>query len=783
MARFEHIHIKRIEYEKERFKRSFPPELPKRDYVEHGSKIESRVNDSKKLICDQKNNIINPSLILKVKLTTRNFDDDAWKKYNFDILSSDDENSLVLFSSDFELTEFMKKLKLYKSGPKPGKKNSQYNSFFSNLEEVKLLSSSDRIGVLFKKKGYNDKSKFQDDSSYVYDLELWHTGNLQMVRYKVREFEAYIGKNGGKVTDKCINSSVVLMRVHSKGGLIKELLEFSDVFSIDPPPKISLGYKKVKATTLEDLKIKKNITKNSPGIGIIDSGIISGHPLLKNAVGESFSKDPNLSEIDENGHGTLIAGIALYGDLEEPIFLKEFEQQFNIFSSRVLDKNNEINNDLLIVTLIKSSIEYLKKTYDCRIFNLSVGDSTLVYAGGKISSWATLLDSLSRELDVLIVVSAGNIWPEELPKSSLIHRNYPEYLLKDDARIVDPATGALILTVGSLAKKDSISSSVNGTLMKPIAGANQPSPFTRSGLGVNGAIKPEICDYGGNYFFDGSEVHALEESSIVSTNLNYLDNLFDCSVGTSLSTPKICHIAAQILNKFPKISTNFLKCLILASASVPQEARDILEPIDKESVFRLCGYGKPNIEKSLFSNETDVLLYNEDSIKEDNFHMYELPIPEDFISTNGEREISVSLAYNPPVRHTRLKYLGAQLNFRIIRGKSVGAVAHNFVKQIRDVEFNSLNSSKYDCKLEPSSKYRDPGATQKGVFKITNNPTKYGTKYFLVVVCKSNWSPKDYFPQDYAVVVNIKHKLMNTLYSRIEEKVSLRAREKIRIVK
>jgi len=45
----------------------------------------------------------------------------------------------------------------------------------------------------------------------------------------------------------------------------------------------------------------------------------------------------------------------------------------------------------------------------CRIVNISLGDKTLTpYAGGRASPWSAEVDALARELDIVIIVSAGN---------------------------------------------------------------------------------------------------------------------------------------------------------------------------------------------------------------------------------------------------------------------------------------------------------------------------------------------------------------------------------------
>jgi hypothetical protein len=150
---------------------------------------------------------------------------------------------------------------------------------------------------------------------------------------------------------------------------------------------------------------------------------------------------------------------------------------------------------------MQEAIETFHREYGCRVFNISLGDPKLIYKGGKPSAWAYILDTLARDLDVVIVVSAGNLplLPTYNEEAEKIVASYPHYLLNQEARIIEPATAANVLTVGSLTQSEFSYFMVrypNDPSIKCVAALDQPSPFTRSGLGVNNAIKPDVCEYG-----------------------------------------------------------------------------------------------------------------------------------------------------------------------------------------------------------------------------------------------------------------------------------------------
>lgn len=51
-----------------------------------------------------------------------------------------------------------------------------------------------------------------------------------------------------------------------------------------------------------------------------------------------------------------------------------------------------------------------------------------------------------------------------------------------------------------------------------------------------------------------------------------------------------------------------------------------------------------------------------------------------FIEEKGKRSITVSLVFNPPVRHIRIDYIGVKMSFRLIRDKAPDEVADAYRK-------------------------------------------------------------------------------------------------------
>jgi len=564
------------------------------------------------------------------------------------------------------------------------------------------------------------------------------------------------------------------------GKHVQELLDIESIVSIDFPPTTDLVVEELLEQSIEKFVDTSNPPDNSSALAIFDTGITSAHPFLAPAIGEATAFPDDLGDGgDIHGHGTKVAGIALYNDIRQCAIEGKFEPKLRLYSAKVVDDNGCFSDKKLIMTQMTDAIKYFNNTYNCRVFNISLGDRRLVYDGGKIGGWATVLDALSRELDIVIVVPTGNFKYQINASSSpdSILKDYPTYFLQEDARIYEPATGALVVTVGSICESDRIlSPNKYEADIQPIANRNEPSPFTRRGPGCGGAIKPEFCDYGGNIGFNGVE-QKIDRSkaslSILSLNNNYLKNLLTTSIGTSFAAPRVAHKAAMLFNSFPNASSNLIRSFLAISSTIPEGSTERLLSNSEQEPLNLIGYGQPALEKANFSDENRVVMFSEEQLNYDNFHIYEIPIVNDFIQTNGERSISVSLAFDPPVRHSRIDYIGVKMSFRLIRGKSLDIVAETFRKRTKDEKtVDSFSNTKYNCNMTPGPNKREGGTLQKASFTMKNNPIHdYGNTYFLVVICEKKWAPENEAPQTYSVVVQVEHAANINLHAQIRYRI------------
>jgi hypothetical protein len=780
-----HLPLQRIEQEMPRRKTGFGS-APGRAYSTHGRKLSQQLDG---VIQDFRSRRppagVNPNLILRINLNEKSaIDEETWERCGLTLLSVDEDKTLVLFASDADLTDFRGRMNAYTGGPPAKQKYAPHNQIFANIDNVGNIRPKDRIGRLFRQQDITTPEDFTLDREFIVDVELWDLGSRDLCRTKVEEISAFTDSQGGRTTDTYLGESLILMRMRCSGKTVRALLGIDAVALVDLPPTPSLAISQMLDLGFEDFGQTPPPPEDAPTIAVLDSGVVPGHPFLASTIGEATAIPNSLGDpIDSHGHGTRVCGLAVYGDVEKCITNRRFEPELRLLSARVLNDQCEFDDEKLITSQMTDAIRYLRDTYGCRVFNVSLGDDRLPYRGGKVSPWAAILDTLSRELDVVIVVSAGNYQYEpsngNSPDSHV--QDYPSYLFADGAKVIEPATGAIVLTVGALAHSANIppGMAARSVAFKAIAQPDEPAPFTRMGPGIGGAIKPELCEYGGNRVYDGQLkiLRDVRECSIVSFHHEYLQRLFATDNGTSYAAPRVAHMAARLIGAFPEASANLIRAFLASSATVPRATEELLANTPKDALLMICGYGRPDLDMARLSGENRVVLFADSTIAFDNFHIYEVPIPQEFLSTNGQRSISVTLAFDPPVRHSRFDYLGVKMSFRLIRGSSVDDIVEAFRQRTKEEgPFERLTSTS-NCNLRPGPQKREPGTLQRATFTMKNNPTMdYGNTYYLVVRCEQKWAGEDYGPQRYAAVVAVQHTQEINIYNLIRQRVQARAR-------
>ncbi len=701
-----------------------------------------------------------------------------------EVVSQEGKEIVVAFISNAALESFEALLTTLAGGEIP--KNKQV---FYALQGMSGWKPSDRMGWALKREG------FPEEESFLLDVELWPMEDNPEEREALRHsFEMWLSEHEISWLDSVKQPGLTLYRVRCGREQAESLLHYRDVRTVDLPPRFGIDLR-LQSTDISNLGEVPHPPENAPGITVLDSGLVTGHPLIDPAVGEAESFLPGKDPADENGHGTHVGGLALYGDVEECLRNGSFIPELHLFSGRILDEHAE-NETGFIANHITEAVRYFHNEYNCSVFNLSFGDLNKPYLGGHIRDLAFTLDTLAREFKVLFVVSSGNVLGNQLNGLEWRER-YPQYLLEDEWTIVDPAPALNVLTVGSLVRYDqSINSQryAHDPAEQPIATVNQPSPFTRHGPTVGGAIKPELVDYGGNWAINTrAGANTLVPNcglGELSTNWQSISDgrLFADDSGTSFAAPHVAYLAAMLQNEVPDASPNLMRALLVVHARIPEETEQLFNT-DNDTVRSICGYGRVDSKGLFRSLENEVTLIAEGSIPNKKHHFYEIPVPEDFLSRGRRlREISVALAYTPYVRSTRIDYRSSRMSFKLVVADDISDVSARFNAATDQEAYDAIKEvgKEVGDNRSVTSVQRNKGTVQSATwcFRQFNSNAKLKNKKLFVVATRHDFpwgEPHCATNEDYALVVAFRDRENEEarLYTQIQNRLQARMRARV----
>lgn len=717
------------------------------------------------------------------------------------------DGAIVAFKDSVEMDDFYAMVAGYRSGPKTGinpKTQEAYKySKFDVLDlllpdEMQMWGRADRVGPRLAESIGEAGESVDPSASYVVDVELWHPGSAA-VRRSFDELRTAIAAHGGAasdVLDTYSGQDLVLARLRVHGTVVDRLLDLDAVAEIELPPLPDIDTMAILDAAQDAYPTPPPADPTGPRLCVMDTGIVSSHPLLKSNVGHeeailTAETDPS----DAHGHGTRVAGVAVFGDIRACIASGSFASPIVLNSARVLNANNEFDDEKLIITQMREAVRAFRRhPYNCRVFNLSVcaRDPFTQVDGGKQPAWAEALDILAREEGVLFVVSTGNQqqWRAllDVPPPGL-----DEILADSRSRIADPASSALAVTVGGLALHDAVAAirgTTGATIQLPLVKAGELSPMTRVGPGVSTGIKPDFVHSAGQPVirgFDAQRVLGVEPgTSVISLHNEPLKRLLTWDVGTSYAAPYVARIAAlaehglKSLLGTDDVHPNVIRAVLAASAEVPEAGTRHEEAANAYSRLKRFGYGMPDEARSLLSDDRRVMLVAQDEIPLDNVHIFGIPNPAAFSGTRGIRRVSVSLAYDPPVRRRRLDYLGVQLDFCLVRGMDGPAVFDAFRGADRDAKLSNLIADRFRIAMSPASTLQDGVSRQRSTLQkavkvfARRDREDYGEDMWLVVRSHNRWLPSDAAPQRYAFAV-VLEAASDDLYVQVRDRVTLRA--------
>ena len=417
----------------------------------------------------------------------------------------------------------------------------------------------------------------------------------------------------------------------------------------------------------EELLDRLNVEESNIKVCILDSGVNNGHILLSPILSDDncLSVDPTWGTDDRSeivgprGHGTLMAGLVGYGNLQ-----KELESNnttiltHKLCSVKILPNRGrsikEHWGDITEQAIYRAEAINVERVL---LYCMAVTSDSDVDKG-RPSSWSGSIDRMSfgeGNRKRLIIVSGGNILSEDC------YRNYPNY--NKLYSVQNPAQSWNALTVGAFTEKVMINDDRFDEYER-VARIGGISPYNSTSYLWNKKwpIKPEIAFEGGNLIKRGNSFESHIDLELLTTSKQSIFKQFDTINATSAATAQISWLAAKIAYYYPNIWPETIRALIVHSASWTNEMiRQFNVNIDTGfqvgDLLRTCGYGVPNINRALYSYENGLTFVAQESIqpyikegnsyKTNQMHIYDLPWPKDLLISLGETPVKfkITLSY------------------------------------------------------------------------------------------------------------------------------------------
>jgi len=653
------------------------------------------------------------------------FNPDGLKSYGIELIADTEDGYIIGASVDLELSELQKKIEKFISEQRGGNTVAQIWEIIDGKKKPELIFSSTLFTELYKNwvpikeeqiytvdvgvacvgtetklPNHPKRQPHDTDESFTKKVNNWIPKREltekeweKLCWERQDEFEEIVEFHKGNIikgfqddggelgTVRLPDSFSCRIQISGKG--LKDLIEnYPYIFEISSPDQFSemLNQEESPDSSTPNFQLEA-ADFNAPKICIIDSGIQEMHSLLKAAIDSQNStswvpgetgKTPDY--VKNGGHGTRVAGALLYPK-KIPRSGKEKAICW-IQNARVLDADCYLPIQVFPPHLLENIVEFYHNL-KTRIFNHSITGQT-PFLTRYMSAWASTIDNLTWQKDILVIVAAGNLPSVPYPKKPITrlsirehlsaNRVYPDYLIKDSCRIANPAQSFQALTVGSIAFN-----SYHVPPYSSIAQKDQPSAFSCSGFGIWNTIKPEVVEYGGDLVKDEGTppniiLHKDVAPELVRSTLYGGPAVGFDKVGTSFATPKVSHIAARLAAELPNEPCLLYRALIVQSARWPEWA--MAKDVNKLHVIRQIGYGLPNVDRALGSspNRVTFMTTGDRKIVAKQTHIYQVKLPEKLRSPGDNFQIlvEVTLSYKAQPRRTRRnrrKYLSTWLDW------------------------------------------------------------------------------------------------------------------------
>lgn len=396
----------------------------------------------------------------------------------------------------------------------------------------------------------------------------------------------------------------------------------------------------------------------APVVCALDTGIAADHPLIVPGLKGAWAYDAAWGTDDhapDGGHGTALASLVLYGDLDphmngtSTVPLTHGVESMKLLPPQGFPATRPPSYGVVTQGAV-AQVE-IERPGIKRAFCLAT--STTDFPPSRPSTWSGALDQVAA--GSMPGDTADGVPASDAPKRLvLVATGNVSGGMKADVvpsqPLEDPSQSWNALTIGGFTRKEP---APPPPAFKPVVPANHRSPFSRGSQSLPNdltPIKPEVLFEAGNMMSDETGYCAWHKAaSLLALGSAVVDEPLVPFWATSAAAGLAGNFVGRLQAALPELWPETHRALVVDSAAWPQPIRKQLigrgahwktgSKAEKQQILREVGYGVPDLERALLSarNETTMIaqaeiqpfavgsdgrtgVYNE-------MHFYDLPWP------------------------------------------------------------------------------------------------------------------------------------------------------------
>lgn len=568
----------------------------------------------------------------------------------------------TVFIPKGEHEHFLKKIRQY----------AEEETLKGNPKNAALVQSVEEIRLAVLESFWCDAPSLLPREKEVVWCEIWLRGTEESVERRFRETAEALGLDVHVRSLRFPERTVLLGRATREqlAGLIESSPDIAELRRAKETAHFFLELENKEQTEwVNDLCSRLQVDPEAKvAVCILDTGANNGHPLLQPLLSDADCQavEPEWNVDDHQGHGTLMCGVAAFGDLVEalrhdrPIRVAHCLESVKILPPRGAN-DPDLYGDITIQGVSRAVIEAPGRTHiGCMAVTSKDGRDH-----GRPSSWSAAIDKLTSGYDDngrhLFIVSAGNTDQDAWA-------DYPWSNVRSSVH--DPGQSWNALTVGAYTEK-ALLSDPDFAGYVPLAQPGELSPFSSTSLSWDAKwpVKPDIVLEGGN-LAEGPDgfISKCDDLSLLSTCHQPTRRQFNPINETSAAAAQAAWMAARIQARYPEAWPETIRGLMVHSAEWPTALkRQFLKgnshggyaKSEYGRLLRICGYGVPNLARALASASNSLTLISEAELQPytkkegrsdcstNEMHLHRLPWPREVLLELGETPVAlrITLSY------------------------------------------------------------------------------------------------------------------------------------------